>query len=214
MSKNNSGIAVAGLVLAIGAILIGGIFFVLHTFGSVGGVNGGGPVFNTPFFPKGAYVGGQKTLSSADQIVIGRGKNQGIWTNRTGRTVYITEADLMLDGAASSTINQFVGTTSTTTLPTNGLYITDSFTAGVASAWSQFINGTTSTSTPAGVVADNGATHLSGYPSGIAVADGKSLLLEISSFCKADGACNTATSTNRGWTNAVLNFSYNIGLPL
>lgn len=168
----------------------------------VGTINGA-VVQNFPYaFTAGYYLGSQTGRSLAAVISFGAGSNQVAWKNTTGGTVYVKLGNIYANGAASSTVKFYVGTSTTAT-------VTNSFNPATAPFWSQFIDGeSVSTSTPAGVWADNIQGHKSTYPGQIAVADGQYLLLVSSSFCTAVGACETATSTNRGYTLVTMPFTY------
>ncbi len=207
MDTNKSGfVGWAGLVLAILAILgVGALFFTLNPSpsSSTGSARGGGPVFNAgAAFPIGLNLGMNGITTNMGQIQIGRGANQGAWKNTTGRTIYVYEAPLSMAGTASSTIKVYVGTSTTPTA-------TDSFTAATAPFWSQLIDaGQISTSTTAGLLFDSITNHKTSYPGTLPVADGQYVLLVADSFCRSTGACETATSSNRGWTTLTLPFYY------
>ncbi len=95
----------------------------------------------------------------------------------------------------------YVGTTTAAT-------ITDKFN-GSAPLWAQFIDGeSVATNTPAGVWADNIQGHKSTWPGQIAVQPGQSLVLVMDDYCVNTGKCETATSSNRGFTTVVFPFTY------
>ncbi len=156
-------------------------------------------------FSNGIAMGPQSlypNVNSEDAIQVGIGSNQASWINTRATTAYVDLGWLILNGTASSTVKVSVGTSTTAT-------ITDSFNPAVAPMWSQFIDACQiATSTVSGVWCDNVSNHKSSYPAVIAVPPGQRLNIVVASFCKADGACNTATSTNRGWTTLTLPITY------
>lgn len=217
MSNSKSGfVAWAGIVLAL--LALGAVAFQfmsspdsLQAFGVSapdaslpGAVGSGGPSFNAgAFFPKGFVLGNLNSRLSGSSMQITRGLNKISWKNTTGGPVVVKIGDASLSGTASSTFKIYVGTT---TSPT----VTDTFaTAITAPFWSQFIDGAqVATGSPTGVWADNIANHKSGLPSMIRVEDGQYLTMAVETFCKTSGSCETATSTNRGWTTLTLPFLY------
>jgi hypothetical protein len=205
MKKQNRGfIGWAGLVIAILFILSAGLFVATKYIPTVStGGTSGGPTFNAGAnFPAGYQLGLGNRTSNRGLIQVVRGTNQAYWKNTTGRTVYVALGDLEMAGTASSTFKAYVGT-STAASATNVFSLT------TAPLWSQFIDGAqVATGTPAGVVADNITNHKTSYPGTLQVNSGQYMLLVASTFCTADGACNTATSTNRGWSTLTLPFAY------
>lgn len=198
-----------GLVIAVLAILgsLSLIAIKAHTAdtsASVGGAQSGGPTFNAGAnFPAGLTLGIGSTRSmNSGLIQIGRGANQASWKNTTGRTVYVRLGDVEMAGTASSTFKVYVGTSTAAT-------VTNVFSLTTAPLWSQFIDGAQiATATPAGVWADNITNHKTSYPGTIQVNSGQYFTLVASTFCSTVGACETATSTNRGWSTLTLPFQY------
>ena len=171
---------------------------------SAGSVNGG-PQFNAgASFPVGLTLGqgpNQQNQNSGN-ITIGAGANQGAWLNNTGHGVSLDTGAVYMTGTASSTFNVYVGTSTKATA-------TDQFNLTTAPFWSQFIDAAAiSTSTPAGIWADNINNHKSGKVGTLYVPSGTYVLMVANTFCKASGACETATSTNRGWSSLNLSFTY------
>ncbi len=170
---------------------------------NAGSLNGGATVINNPYaFTSGFYLGNQKGLTRADAITITPGQNQVAWKNNSAGTVFVRLGDIEVDGVASSTERWSVGTSTTATKA-------DTFSPTAAQFWSQFIdNVTISTSTQPGVWADNIANHKTSWPGTLEVVSGEYIFMSVESFCKTVGGCETATSSNRGWNNAVLPFEY------
>ena len=157
---------------------------------------------NPWWYPNGVATGNLSSLYLSDTLTLSTGQNQVAWKNNTGQSVKVMIGTFETTGTASSTTWFNVGTSTTATA-------TDVFTAGTsAPMWSQFIDGfKLSTSTVAGLWADNFVNHKSGYPAELIVPAGQYLLFTASNWCTAPGACENATSTNRGW-NATVPFRY------
>ncbi len=203
MNKSNSFIGWAGLVIATLVIIAAGLF-VLHHDGHEStqfGGNSGGPTFNAGAnFPVGLTLGTGNRYLNRGVISLAKGRNQIAWKNVSGRTVYVNLGDAEMAGTASTTFKLWVGTSTTAT-------VADTFNYS-APFYAQFINGATvATATPAGVVADNIGNHASGTPGAIAVAANQYLLM-VASACAGGSTCESATSTNRGWTTMTLPFLY------
>lgn len=162
---------------------------------------------NPPWFTNGFGFGTNKALYLSGTLALVSGQNQMAWQNNTGSTVTVDVSRFDLNGTASSTFAVWVGTSTTAT-------VTNQFNTNTAPMWSQLISASNTIAT--GTIGtyptqlDNFVNHKSGYPAEIQVLNGQYLLLVASSFCTADGACNTATSTARGWT-ALLPFLYHYG---
>lgn len=153
-----------------------------------------GTVVNTPtLFAAGHSDGGSIVEFAADGY-IAAGQNQAAWRNTTGRVVYVKPGDVRIgftSGTASSSLALFVGTSSASSYsdfarPTITTLLIDA--ALVA----------TSTSASGGPITYVGTTTSSGV--GIAVPANSYVVFNVQDryFCKAQGACETATSTNRG----------------
>lgn len=205
MTKQKGFIGWAGLVLAILILAVGGFLALNKSNGAVDlGGNSAGPTFNAGAnFPAGFTLGiGSKYLNRA-VIQIPKGRNQIAWKNTYGRTVYVNLGDAEMAGVASTTFKLYVGTSSTAT-------VTDTFN-GTAPFSALFINGATiATSSGSGnVVADNVNSHAAGSPAAIAVMANQYLLMVASAPCSVVGVgCETATSSNRGWTTINLPFLF------
>lgn len=160
---------------------------------------------NAQWFTGGYGFGSNSALYLSAKLDLPSGVNQAAWQNNTGSTVTIDMSRFNLTGIASTTFAVWVGTSTTPT-------VTNSFNQATAPFWSQLIGTTntiaTSTNGTYTTQLDNFVNHKSGYPAEIQVLNGQYLLLAVSASCITDGACNTATSTNRGWTGS-LPFNYN-----
>lgn len=173
-------------------VIVGGVLLGLHLGGSTSYGNTINP--NPEGYPAGIAFGKLNSLWLSDQLKLVAGRNQMSWKNTTGSTVLIQLAHASQTGTASSTYKIYVGTSTAATA-------TDSFLPATAPFWSQLIDGfSVSTGTPAGVWADNIVNHKTGFPAEVQVTAGQYLLLVADSFCTANGPCETATSSTRGWT--------------
>lgn len=205
MRKSNiRGFASAGIILSVVVVLVVAVVIGINGLGllsapktsstdsNVGLISG--PVHNTiESFAKGISTGGTFASFTANGT-IDAGSNQGHWTNSTGRTVYINPGNVRIgytSGTASSSFYFSAGTSTATTFtdyarPTPATLIIDM--ASVA----------TSTGTGGGAITFVGTTTSAGK--GISVPNGSSVVFSIQSngSCKTVGACETATSTNRG----------------
>lgn len=123
---------------------------------------------------------------------IGPGANQGAWRNTTGRDVFIERGELAFtSGTASSSMLVYAATSSAATISNDyarpgGLnLLIDGATFATSTPATRFF---TSTTTP------------DGSRSGILVRSGEYLVFQVQERygCKTVGACETATSTNRG----------------
>lgn len=208
MSKNNGGfVGWAGLVLAILAIACVAFMYVSsHSSADAGAGSAGGPTFNAgAIFPVGLQLGVGTNANLNEAIIqIQRGQNQASWKNTTGRTVYMLAGDIEMGGIASGTIAVSVGTTTAASTS-----VIDNFSVSTAPIWSRFIDATSiSTSSQLGVIADNIANHKTSYPGMVPVLDGQKVWLVAESLCKTTGGCETATSSNRGFTTLTMPFYY------
>lgn len=146
-------------------------------------------------FKSGHGDGGDFVAITADGK-IGAGANQAAWTNKTGRTVYVRPQDVQIGytaGTATSSLNFYVGTSTATSFtdfarPTPTLLLMDGATDATSTSATGAAVGHMGTSTNNGPV--------------FAVPNGSRVVFNVQEkyACKADGACNTATSTNRGIT--------------
>lgn len=155
-----------------------------------------GTVVNTPtIFTAGHSDGGSFVTVTADGE-INAGANQGAWRNTTGRTVYVHPSDVRIgytSGTATSSYYFYVGT-STSSSYTN--YARPSVTTLLVDAALV----ATSTSASGGPITFVGTTTSAG--TGVSVPAGSYVVFDVQEkhACKADAACTTATSTNRGIT--------------
>lgn len=122
--------------------------------------------------------------------------NEAYWKNTTGRTQYIDLLDVSTDGTASSTYTIYAVATSS---PLTTLY---DFTAPVSSTGQMLINGfkfaTSSTATTTSNYDFAGAGKVVRVPDGQYV----DIYLTAPIACPSGGGnCESATSTNRGFTN-------------
>lgn len=196
-------------VLGICAVLGGLAFFGFTPFGKavVQEAQSFGSVIesNVPWFTNGYKYGNSNALFSADMLTLSAGVNQASWQNQTGTTVVVDLGHLVTTGTASSTAWFNVGTSTTAT-------VTNVFTPGTtAPMWSQLVSAfQLSTSTVSGIWADNIVNHKTNYPAEIMIANGQYLIITANTYCTTNGACETATSTTRGWT-AQFPFKYHYG---
>lgn len=200
--------------IGLGLLVVGALLGVSAFFGfSLGGHGAAAPatqqsfgstvVPNAQWFTGCVAYGNLSRLHCSDTISLGAGQNQVAWTNNTGQTISVQDAEVNTTGTASSTVKFYVGTSTKAT-------VADSFNPATAPFWSQIIDAfSLATGTPSGLWADNIANHKTSFPGTVNVAAGQSILFVADSFCLTTGACETATSTNRGWTS-MLNFEYTL----
>ena len=138
--------------------------------------------------------GGSVILARSGTIAAGQ--NQGYWTNKTGRTVFVDYGDVALNGVASSSVRVSVATSTLTAL-------TNNFAAPYGSLIDNQLIATSTPQVAAVVNSDVGSgTNSKGT---IEVPDGTSVIFLIrqdDSRACTGATCETATSTNRGWTTA------------
>lgn len=199
MTKN----IIIGLALALGAI--GSVLGFSHIPSSTGY---GDTQTNPSWFSGGLAWGAIDLSHNSASIVIPPGSNQGAWLNSTGRDVVIDEADVSIGGTASSSFQINVGTSTTATT-------TNTFSLTTSPIWAQLVS---SLQVATGSMAQTGATsdflgtniesHKSSFPAKLQVPPGYYVLVAANTFCLTDGACNTATSSARGWTNLTTTLFY------
>ncbi len=164
-----------------------------------GNVGSSGNVFNTPdYYTNGVGVG--NVVDFAQRINIGPGTNQFAWKNKTGRTVYVSSANLgYIAGTATSSYLFYVGAT------TSAAFSTDS--GRPNSGAKLLIDGATvATSTVASVSTFFTSTTTSAGVGSIPVPDGSYVVFQVQEKfgCLTNTAtCERATSTNRGISNFV-----------
>lgn len=163
------------------------------------------PFHNTPeVFAGGVGIG--MVNSPHDNLLfsasgqIGAGSNHGAWRNKTGRTVQVDYADISFpSGTASSSIRLYIGT-STAAIPS-----VNDFTK----PFSTLIDDkslATSTILATLVINSNKDAGTNGRQT-IDVQDGEYVVISVlhseltETSCDTTHACESATSTNRGWTN-------------
>lgn len=198
MTKQNFFIGLA-VVLAVVVIFLG-------LTRTKAGENLGDTITNSQWFAGGAAIGAIDLTQNNAQIIIPAGSNQAQWC--APKNVLIDSAEVAMTGTASSTYNVNVGTTTAGTQ-------TAVFNITTSPFWSQLIanyNVATGTVPQAGitsvVVTDNVLSHKASYPSKLQVLAGQCVTAMVTSFCTADGACNTATSSARGWSALTTTFFY------
>lgn len=154
--------------------------------------SGGNITQQQDFYTNGVGIGPDYVMFTRNGV-IGTSQNEGFWTNRTGRTVYINRADVTSTGTASSTYRIYVGTT---TAPT----ALDDFSAPYASLVNGFLWATSTAATTTSSIGARNTTNTGVIP----VADGQSVFVQLQAVndnrCAAALRCETATSTNRGIT--------------
>lgn len=157
---------------------------------SVGGQRGGLQEFTDGITP------GLAT-EKWEQVTIGPGENQAYWTNDTGDTVYVNASDATIryeSGTASSSFLGYIATSSDISFtnyvrPSLSTILMDGALIGTSTTavgGHQIFQGTTT---------DNGVVF--------SIPAGGRLIFDIQEryACKSVGACETATSSNRGITN-------------
>lgn len=196
MSTNN--VLTAAVVALVVSVLTLAFFNVSHsapaaqssdTLGQIAGT-----VVNTPtIFVAGHSDGGNFVTVSADgEIPVGQ--NQAAWRNTTGRTVYVNAGDVRLgyaSGTATSSYAFFVGTS------TSASY-TDFARPSVTTLLIDGALIATSTAATGGPITRVGTTTSAGVD--VSVPAGSYVVFDVQEryFCKANAACEIATSTNRG----------------
>lgn len=191
-----------------------------------------GSVVNSdvPWFTSGLKYGNSNRLYSQTSLVVAVGTDQAVWNNNTGQPVFIPMADVYLNGTsqfeqASSTYSIAVGATSTS-------IIAEPYTLNweTASSTSDFpdlavTNLNIATGTPSGVpttgilfnlIGDNVTYHATSTGNDgvtLVVPSGANLFVKLDSTCHTQGACETATSTNRGFTTITIPFQYYYSSP-
>lgn len=169
-------------------------------------VGGGGVVRNVvDTFTLGIAIGNSGRFEQ--RVTIGPGRNQGVWTNRTGKTIYVDTSDFGLSGGvASSSLVLYATTTVSATS------ITNDFVRPAVPAVYLPIDGY---SMATGTVGNSAAAFAKSTTTALGLGltpiyNGGSIIFQLQSkngnLCNG-GGCETATSTNRGWTNAVAHFS-------
>lgn len=139
-------------------------------------------------FNDGIVVGDQDVTNKT--VAITAGNNQTSWRNTTGKTVYATDIRMGYEsGTASSTWNFYVGTSTASTFsnyarPSNTFLPIDGYVGA--------------TGTPKVIVTATSTTN--GVKEVIPVLNNEYLIFNVQETyaCKSIGACETATSTNRG----------------
>lgn len=207
MKNSNTGFLV-GVVAVIALLLVGGWAL---THGTSAAPASGNVINTSDYYPAGIHFGNQSVISTVAQgitnaaaIQIQPGQNQASWLNTSPTTAYVCEAFAFLTGGtASSTVKLNMGTSTTATK-------TDVFSNTTSPLWAQMMDAASiATGTPSGlVVADNGNNHKTGYSSCMGVPTGQYLVATISTYCTADAACNTATSSARGFSTLTIPFNY------
>jgi hypothetical protein len=159
--------------------------------GALGG-SGGNVTQQQDFYTNGVGIGpGYVMFSRSGTIALG--SNQASWRNTTGRTVYVDLAFLATSGVASSSYKFYVATSTSAT-------ISSDFTA----PYSSLVNGFTIATSSVATTTSSIESHLSGSAV-VPVASGQYVNIQVQA---ANGAvcngviCETATSTNRGFTVA------------
>lgn len=204
MTKNN--VFVSALVALVVGLAVCFLFRGTNTVvkevpapvSNVGSISG--PVQNVPWnFTQGAGFGG-KYVSFSQTISIPAGARSGFWTNKTGRTVYVPRIDASL-----------VGTTSAATVTassTFALYAYGSTTApgstydytAPKSSDKMLINNFSFATSSTATTTSSLDKALAGKV--VQIPDGQSvflLLVAPTANCTFGGACEPATSTQRGF---------------
>lgn len=167
----------------------------------------GSTVDPNPFwYPAGLATGQDSGLYDSNVLTLSTGQNQASFQNTTGSNIKIMTGQLETSGTASTTMWFNVGTSTTAS-------VSDVFTPGTtAPMWSQFISSfSLATGTVTGLWADNVVNHKTNYPAEILVTPGQYFILTANTYCTTVGSCETATSTNRGWTAKLIFRFYKSG---
>lgn len=196
MSNKNRGLGVMTFVVAL--IVVVACFVGLNSkiedtqkavLENLGG--SGGQFYGAPEMVDGVSLGKEDIIKNTKKLSLLAGDNNLGWKNNTGRTVYVSATVVSNTGVASSTMTIDVATSTSQN-------ITD-----YSDPFSEVIDSfSLATSSPAGTIANSfvdGGTNGTGY---VQVADQEwvSLLLSATAGTGCDGsACETATSTNRGF---------------
>lgn len=222
---------IAAGVLAVCAVLGTLAFFGLTPFKAVNQVVqqfGSVVQSDVPWFTNGYKVGNSNALFTSSSMSIPAGSDQIVWQNLTGQAVIVDNVHVDTNGTsstaiASSTYMFSVGATSTATIaePYKFNWITSVLTPLAIT------NFMLSTGTPVGYAAggltfrnqaDNFAYHASSTPglnttATIVVPPNWYLFAKIDTNCITQGACDTSTSTTRGFTTVSIPFWYHYSSP-
>lgn len=154
----------------------------------------GGQVFsNIDTFTNGVGLGNRVLIARG--ATIQAGMNQVYWRNVTGRTIFVEVANVgYTSGTASSSLLFYVGATTTAN------FSTDYGRPNGAAAKLMIDGATVATSTAAAVTTFFTSTSTAAGFGTLAVPDQSYIVWQVQSKdgCKVVGACETATSTNRG----------------
>lgn len=154
----------------------------------------------------GGSNGGNGDILITKGGTLGPGQNQGGWTNKTGRTVYVdyAEFDAVGTGFASSSLRISAFSTTTATVST-GMFLTAPVQTGagaIASSSLLIDNRLIATSSPALYLTINSDLNPGTNATGtVAVPDGSSVLFYLrqdSAVNCTGSSCEAATSTNKG----------------
>jgi len=228
------GAAVVGVLALLGACA----FFGLTPFGksvvtevSQTAQQYGDVVPNVQQFTAGFQYGQSNALFMSNLLTVNNGSDQAVWQNQTGKPVVIDTTHIITNATssasiASSTYQFSVGATSTATIPENNkvAWITSTLTP------LSITNFTLATSNPVAYLAggiafreqaDNYAYHASSTAglnnsASIVVPPNWYFFVKIDTNCPysaAGIACESATSTNRGFTTVSVPFWYHYSNP-
>lgn len=184
---------------------------------------------NTPWFTNGYKYGNSNRLFSQATLTIAAGTDQAVWKNTTGQAVFVTMTDVYLTGTrdtsqASSTYSIAVGATTTAVIPEPY-----KFNWETSSTTSDFpdlsiTNLNMATGTPAGIpttgllfalIGDNILYHASSTNDGVTliVPPNAYIFAKLDTNCVTQGACDTSTSTTRGFTTVSVPMQYYYSSP-
>ena len=176
---------------------------------------------NTPWFSNGYKYGNTNALFTSATLNVANGSDQAVWQNNTGQNVVIDTVHLVTNATsstaiASSTYQFNVGATSTPTIAepdktgwitsTNTWLSINGYNLATSSAVANKIGGISHV-----ILADNYWFHASSTSTFIEVPSGQYFFVKIDSNClypQAGITCETATSTNRGFTTVTVPFWY------
>lgn len=175
----------------------------------------GSTVEINPYWYSGGLAWGRvDVLHDTQQLVLQQGMNQVTWFPAKSGDIVIDQIDLSMNGTASSSFQVNLGTTTTAN------NIADVFSNVTKPFWAQAIDSfqvATGSTAQVGASADflttMGTSNKTNYPDELQVVPGGGVRLMVNSFCINDGACNNATSTNRGWTTMTATLFYHYRGP-
>lgn len=178
---------------------------------------------NPEWFTAGFKYGKSNALFESNSVIIPNGKDQAVWKNTTGQAVYVDIEHLALSATSSTAVSSStfaisVGATSTPTIPEaySLTWLTplktflgiDEYTVATGTSVADLLGGNTTV-----IVTDNYVFHASSSPAVMEVPKNWYLFAKVDTICVTEGGCETATSTNRGFTTVTVPFWYHYSSP-